>query len=66
MIDAPRQTDKAASRDPDCVTEVRKGNTILTVSGFFKQNAAETAADKMVKVVAAEGLSETLPKTGIC
>ena len=66
MTDAPRQTDNAASRAPDCVTEVRKGSTILTVSGFFKPNAAETAADKMVKVVAAEGLTETLCKTDVC
>lgn len=66
MTNAPRQSNNAASRVPDCVTEVRKGSTIITVSGFFKPNAAETAADKMVKVVAAEGLTETLRKTGIC
>ena len=38
-------------RHPDCVTEVRMGNTILTVSGYFKQ---DTAADKMAKVLEAK------------
>ena len=37
------------TRAPDCVTEVRIGNTVA-VSGYFKQNATETAADKMEKV----------------
>ena len=32
----------------DCVTEIRIGNSVLVVSGFFKQGAKETAADKMV------------------
>ena len=31
----------------DCVTEIRIGNSVLVVSGFFKQSATETAADKM-------------------
>lgn len=51
MTDAPRQTTSAASRVPDCVTEVRKGSTILTVSGYFKQNASETATQKMEKTI---------------
>ena len=59
MSNHPRQTD-TARRVPDCVTEVRKGNTILTVSGYFKQDATETAADKMAKVIAAEGTTGTL------
>ena len=40
-------------RRPDCVTEVRMGNTVLMVSGYFKKDAAATAADKMMKVLAA-------------
>ena len=44
----------STTRRPDCVTEVRMGNTILTVSGYFKQNTTDTAADKMVKVLEAE------------
>ena len=39
---------------PDCVTETRIGNTILVVSGFFKEGATDTAADKMMKVLEAE------------
>ena len=46
------------TRAPDCVTEVRMGNTVLTVSGYFKQSATETAADKMEKVIKAEESKE--------
>ena len=42
------------TRAPDCVTEVRIGNTVLTVYGYFKENAVETAIDKMEKVLKAE------------
>ena len=42
------------TRAPDCVTKVHMGNTILTVSGYFKQSATETATDKMEKVIKAE------------
>ena len=59
MSNNPRQTD-SARRAPDCVTEVHKGNTILTVSGYFKQSATETAADKMAKVIAAEAATGAL------
>ena len=52
-------------RKPDCVTEVRKGNTILTVSGYFKQDATETAADKMAKVIAAESMTGTLHEKSV-
>ena len=44
----------STTRRPDCVTEVRMGNTILTVSGYFKQDTTDTAADKMAKVLEAE------------
>ena len=30
------------------------GNTVLVVSGYFKQDATATAADKMMKVLEAE------------
>ena len=36
-------------RRPDCVTEVRRGNTVLVVSSYFKQDTTATAADKMMK-----------------
>lgn len=44
-------------RRPDCVTETRKGNTILVVSGFFKEDAVSTAADKMMRVLEAESMA---------
>ena len=47
-----------ATRRPDCVTEVRVGNTILTVSGYFKLDATDTATDKMMKVLAAESAAQ--------
>ena len=48
------QRNKRPARRPDCVTETRIGNTILVVSGFFKEGATATAADKMMKVLEAE------------
>ena len=43
-----------STRRPDCVTEIRMGNTVLIVSGFFKKDTTDTAADKMMKVLEAE------------
>ena len=60
MSNKPQQT--PSKRKPDCVTEVRVGNTTLTVSGYFKPNATETAADKMAKVIAAERAIRDLPR----
>ena len=48
-----------ATRRPDCVTETRMGNTVLIVSGYLKQDATATAADKMMKVLAAEAAAKT-------
>lgn len=49
-------------RRPDCVTETRMGNTILVVSGFFKEDASSTAADKMMRVLEAESLVGNRPE----
>lgn len=38
----------------DCVTEVRIGNSVLVVSGYFKKDSKATAADKLAKVIEAE------------
>ena len=35
-----------STRRPDCVTEIRIGNSVLVVSGYFKQDTTATAADK--------------------
>lgn len=42
-------------RTADCVTELRRGNTVLIVNGYFKRDASETADDKMARVLRAEG-----------
>ena len=34
------------------------GNTILTVSGFFRQGVTDTVADKMMKVLEAEAATQ--------
>ena len=58
MTDTPSKT---TTRRPDCVTEIRMGNTVLTVSGYFKQDTTDTAADKMAKVLGAESRCQTSP-----
>jgi len=45
-----------STRRPDCVTEIRIGNSVLVVSGYFKQDT--TAADKMLKVLEAEAATQ--------
>ena len=52
MTDNPNRSTATTARRPDCVTEVRRENTVLVVSGYFKQDT--TAADKMMKVLEAE------------
>lgn len=54
-----RKNNVPTARRPDCVTEVRRGNTVLVVSGYFKKDAAATAADKMMKVLEAEAAANT-------
>lgn len=51
---AENKQNTTPERRPDCVTEIRMGNTVLVVSGFFKESSTETAADKMEKVLKAE------------
>ncbi len=59
MTENPSMNAKEDARRPDCVTEVRMGNTVLVVSGYFKKDAAATAADKMMKVLEAEAAANT-------
>ena len=42
---------------------IRKGNTILTLSGHFRQNSTKTAAEKTEKVIAAESITGTLTES---
>ena len=53
-----KQHDHRTTRRPDCVTEIRMGNSVLVVSGFFKQGSSETAAAKMAKVLQAEAATQ--------
>lgn len=53
---------RTTARRPDCVTETRMGNTVLVVSGFFKENAVSTAADKMMRVLEAESMAGNRPE----
>ena len=45
---AENKQNTTPERRPDCVTEIRMGNTVLVVSGFFKKDTTDTAADKMM------------------
>ena len=44
-----QQHDTRTTRRPDCVTEIRMGNSVLVVSGYFKKDTTTTAADKMAR-----------------
>ena len=35
MTDTPNRSTATTARRPDCVTEVRRGNTVLVVSGYI-------------------------------
>ena len=48
MTEIKQTSTTKTDRRPDCVTEIRMGNSVLTVSGFFKQGATDTAADNSV------------------
>ena len=56
-----KQTTKTNPRRPDCVTEIRMGNSVLVVSGFFKKDTTTTAADKMARVLEAEAAATQEP-----
>ena len=62
MADKKQHNENSTDRRPDCVTEIRMGNTVLVVSGFFKKDTTVTAADKMMKVLEAE--TAATPKPG--
>ena len=53
--------DGAARRVPDNVTEIRKGGYVLAVSGYYKVGGAETALDKMARVLAREDALREIP-----
>ena len=49
-----KKVSEAKKREPDCVTEVRFGKSILVVKGYFKENGTKTAEDIMANVLKAE------------
>ena len=53
-----KQHDTRTARRPDCVTEIRMGNSVLVVSGYFKKDTTTTAADKMARVLEAEAAAQ--------
>ena len=55
---AENKQNTTPERRPDCVTEIRIGNSVLVVSGYFKQDTTATAADKMLKVLEAEAATQ--------
>ena len=58
MTEKKPNTTTHTDRRPDCVTEIRIGNSVLVVSGYFKQDTTATAADKMLKVLEAEAATQ--------
>ena len=58
MTDKKQHKENSADRRPDCVTEIRMGNTVLVVSGFCRKDGKENAADKMAKVLEAEAATQ--------
>lgn len=47
--------EQKTERKPDCVTQLCKGNKIITARGFFRMEGKETALDKMERVILTEG-----------
>ena len=52
-----KQHDHRTTRRPDCVTEIRMGNSVLVVSGYFKKGTTTTAADKIEKLLKHENIT---------
>ena len=53
--------DMKSTAPADCVTEIRMGNSVLVVSGYFKKDTTTTAADKMARVLEAEAAATQKP-----
>ena len=56
-----KQITRTNPRRPDCVTEIRMGNSVLVVSGYFKKDTTTTAADRMARVLEAEAAATQKP-----
>ena len=61
MTENKQNNNDRTDRRPDCVTEIRMGNTVLVVSGFFKKDTTATAGfrqDLCAKLFADSGRPE--------
>ena len=58
MTEAKQTSPPKTDRPPYCLVEFHMGNSVLTVSVFFKKGATNTAADKMMKVLEAEAATQ--------
>ena len=61
MTENKQNNNDRTDRRPDCVTEIRMGNSVLVVSGYFKKDTTTTAADKMARVLEAEAAATQEP-----
>ena len=59
---AENKQNTTPERRPDCVTEIRMGNTVLIVSSFFKKTTTDTAAEKKMKMLTAETPARHTPQ----
>ena len=55
-----KQHNTRTARRPDCVAEIRMGNSVLVVSGHFKKDTTTTAG-KMARVLEAEAAATQEP-----
>ena len=44
-----KQHDTRTARRPDCVTEIRMGNSVLVVSGYFKKDTTRSEERRVGK-----------------
>ena len=56
-----KQHDTRTTRRPDCVTEIRMGNSVLVVSGYFKKDTTTPAPQKKGGVLEAEAAATQKP-----
>ena len=46
-----KKVNETKKREPDCVTEVRFGKSVLVVKGYFKENGTKTKRDGNVGAI---------------
>ena len=56
-----KQHDTRTARRPDCVTEIRMGNSVLVVFGYITTETTTTAADNMARVLDSDDTATQAP-----